>query len=129
MVAAFVLHVRQQATSRWSKFATFFGLTVLNDNTLIQLEQDIAFFLLARGPFAWLGWGRWGIGWPFNPEPAHGTLPAQPHGVPLPAILQTEVGEPSGLCVEKSEGVFEREYSKVSVRLDCGKFEAEIKPK
>ena len=31
--------------------------------------------------------------------------------------------------LEKSEGVFEREYSKVSVRLDCGKFEAEIKPK
>jgi hypothetical protein len=115
-------------TSRWTKFATLFGLTAAGTE-LVQLEQDIAFFLLARGPFAWLGWGRWGIGWPLNPEPAHGALPAQPHGVPLPAILQTEVGEPSGLCTEKSPGLFTREYSKVRVSLDCGTFEGKITPK
>ena len=49
-----------------------------------NIQQDVAFFLLARGPFAWLGWGQWGMTWPFNPEPAHGTLPPLPHGVPRP---------------------------------------------
>ena len=42
---------------------------------LAQLEQDIAFFLLARGKYAYLGWGEWGMTGPFNPEPAHGELP------------------------------------------------------
>ena len=61
---------------------------------------------------------------------AHGTLPSQANGVLLTATLQTEVGgEPSGLCIGKSAGVFVCEYSKVSVRLelelDCEKFEAD----
>jgi hypothetical protein len=128
--------------------------------------QDVSFFLLARGPFAWLGWGTWGMvsqtpilfrrrarhllaavsgvdihgapmrwaflwqGWPFNPEPAHGTLPARPHGVPLPSILGTDVGEPLGLCRETKPGFFTREYSKVTVTLDCGAaFKGMVTPK
>ena len=38
----------------------------------------VAFFLLARGPYAWIGWGTWGMTWPFNAEPAHGELPPLP---------------------------------------------------
>ena len=110
--------------SRWQKYATLFGFSNAG-SALTQLEQDLAFFLLARGPYAWIGWGTWGIGWPFNPEPAHGTLPARPHGVPLPKELSMDVGEPvDPICKETAagSGVFKREYSKVSVELDCEKF-------
>jgi hypothetical protein len=30
--------------------------------------------------------------WPFNAEPAHGTLPALPHGVAKPALLSQDFG-------------------------------------
>ena len=62
------------ATSIWQRLPKLFGLTV-NATSPLQLDQDMAFFLLARGPYAWLGWGEWGMTWPFNPEPAHGELP------------------------------------------------------
>jgi hypothetical protein len=128
------LRVACAADSRWQKSATLYGFQNAGSE-LTQLQQDLAFFLLARGDYAWIGWGTWGIGWPFNPEPAHGTLPARPHGVPLPTELLSpaegglDVGEPLGICKETSAGVFVREYSKMSVQLDCGKFEAKITPK
>ena len=111
---------------RWQKYSTLFGLTTGPNQTLPQLEQDIAFFSIARGPFAWLGWGTWGIGWPFNPEPAHGTLPARPGGVPLPPILAKDFGTPKGLCEEASPGIFERAWSSGTFRLDCNKFVATL---
>ena len=52
-----------------------------------------------------------------------------PHGVPLPPELAMDVGEPLGLCKEEGEGVFTREWSKVKVSLDCGKFVGSITPK
>jgi hypothetical protein len=112
--------------SDWQEHAILFGLTV-NGTALPQLQQDIAFFLLARGPFAWAGWGVWGMTWPFNAEPAHGQLPALPHGVPRPAELDAEYGEPLGLCREEAEGVFVRNWSVAGqVRLDCHSFEASL---
>ena len=68
-----------------------FGLS-LNGTQLKQLEQDLAFFLMARGDYAWAGWGTWGMTWPFNPEPAHGELPPLPHGVPRPDELDVDYG-------------------------------------
>lgn len=114
-----------QATSVWQTQAMLAGVTVSGSN-VTQLGQDLAFFLLARGDFAWLGWGVWGMTWPFNPEPAHGQLPPLPHGVPRPTALDVDYGEPSGLCVEATTGVFRREWSKASVELDCNSFEASI---
>jgi hypothetical protein len=67
-----------------------FGFTQ-NGSTLTQVEQDIAFFQLARGPYAYAGWGTWGMTWPFNPEPAHGGLPPSPGGVPLPYVQPTKL--------------------------------------
>lgn len=81
------------ATSEWQTLPKLFGLTVA-DNAPTQLAEDVAFFLLARGPYAWLGWGVWGMGWPFNPEPAHGQLPPEPRGVPLPSLLKRDFGVP-----------------------------------
>ena len=68
---------------------------VANGTDLVQFQQDLAFFLLARGPYTWLGWGVWGMTWPFNAEPAHGTLPPLPHGVPRPAALDLDYGRPA----------------------------------
>merc|ERR1711974_412699 len=94
----------------------------------VQLEQDVAFFLLARGPYAWLGWGVWGMTWPFNPEPAHGELPPLPHGVPRPALLEKDFGEPTGICHETSPGshVFVRKWTRATISLDCNTFSAQL---
>lgn len=116
-----------KSDSEWQMLPKLFGLTINSTVTApSQLEQDVAFFLLARGPYAWLGWGVWGMTWPFNPEPAHGELPPLPHGVPRPAILARDFGEPLGLCGETAagSGVFERQWTKAKVTLDCNAFEA-----
>lgn len=114
------------AASDWQRHAILFGLRT-NGSALVQLTQDVAFFLLARGPYAWAGWGVWGMTWPFNAEPAHGGLPPQPHGVPRPAQLDVDYGEPHELCRETAPGVFERAWSKAGVvRLDCNTFEASL---
>ena len=120
-----------QPSSFFQTEANLFGLT-FNQSTLalLQLQQDIAFFLLARGPYSWLGWGTWGMTWPFNPEPAHGELPPLPHGVPRPPELDKDYGHPLEICHEQfssdGSGVFVREWSKVRVTLDCNSFEAWI---
>lgn len=111
--------------SGYQKEPHLFGLRV-KDNKPSQLIQDVAFFLLARGDYAWLGWGQWGMTWPFNPEPAHGTVPPLPHGYPRPAELDVDYGSPLGLCSETSHGIFSREFTHASVQLNTLTFEATI---
>merc|ERR1711871_876180 len=94
---ATMLRAACRPQSSWQMQARLFGLTV-NGSRPTQLQQDLAFFLLARGAYAWLGWGVWGMGWPFNPEPAHGELPPEPHGVPQPQELDQDYGAPLELC-------------------------------
>jgi len=114
--------------SVWQRFPVLFGFSV-NGTVLTQLEQDLAFFLLARGPYAFAGWGVWGMQWPFNAEPRHGQLPPLPHGVPLPKEFDVDYGVPEGLCRETRSGVFHREWSLASVQLDCNSFVAGITEK
>eukprot|EP01065_Artemidia_motanka_P034933 TRINITY_DN42915_c0_g1_i1.p1 TRINITY_DN42915_c0_g1~~TRINITY_DN42915_c0_g1_i1.p1 ORF type:complete len:440 (+),score=155.68 TRINITY_DN42915_c0_g1_i1:56-1375(+) len=114
--------------SSWQTQSILFGVSVKGSN-MTQFEQDLAFFLLARGDYAWLGWGVWGMTWPFNPEPAHGELPPLPHGVPRPTALDKDYGKPLGLCTEPKRGVFTREWTKATVQLDCNDFTASIVPK
>eukprot|EP00980_Cylindrotheca_fusiformis_P001847 scaffold414_cov109-Cylindrotheca_fusiformis.AAC.10 len=115
-------------TSIWQRYPILFGFTV-NGTALTQLSQDLAFFLLARGPYAYAGWGVWGMTWPFNPEPRHGQLPPMPHGVPLPQEFYHDFGVPLNnmTCIEELPGVFAREWSRASVKLDCNQFSAEIR--
>ena len=113
------------ADSDWQTKSNLFGLTVA-DNAPSQLEEDVAFFLLARGPYAWLGWGVWGMTWPFNPEPAHGELPPLPNGVPRPDLIDEDFGEPVGLCREVADGVFDREWTSGTVSLDCNSFTSSL---
>eukprot|EP00730_Choanoeca_flexa_P015068 TRINITY_DN6822_c0_g1_i1.p1 TRINITY_DN6822_c0_g1~~TRINITY_DN6822_c0_g1_i1.p1 ORF type:complete len:447 (+),score=75.41 TRINITY_DN6822_c0_g1_i1:2-1342(+) len=114
-----------KADSVYQTQAMLVGVTI-NGTNMTQLTEDLAFFLLARGDYAWLGWGAWGMTWPFNPEPAHGELPPLPHGVARPAQLDKDYGEPTGLCEETSPGVFVRAWTKADVKLDCHSFKGSI---
>jgi hypothetical protein len=112
--------------SIWQAHPMIFGFSV-NGMNLTQLPQDLAFFLLARGPYAWAGWGVWGMTWPFNAEPSHGQLPPMPHGVPLPKDLDYNYGKPEDeVCFEKVAGVFHRKWSHASIELDCNSFQSTI---
>ena len=111
----------------WQDNAHLVGLTIVNGTSFQQLQQDVAFFLLVRGPYAWLGYGEWGMTWPFNKEPAHGELPPLPHGVPLPSLLKKDFGVPEDICYEtKVKGVFARKWSNGVVVLDCNSFVATL---
>jgi hypothetical protein len=122
--------------SRWQQLSTLFGLSHTKgwtSTTLAQLDQDLAYFLLARGPYAWIGWGKWGMDWPSFSCWSQ-WRPCSNEIIPLPAQLTPgglDVGEPMGICTElgSGSGVFVRNYSKVDVQLDCGRFVAKITPK
>jgi len=105
-----------------------FGFSV--NKTTHRLSRNFglewAFFLLVRGPYAWAGWGEWGMTWPFQKEPAHGALPPLPSGVPLPYELtpggQIDYGVPLGVCQrdKSSPSLFRREWSNGwVVEIDC----------
>jgi len=74
--------------------------------------QDIARFLLVRGPYSWMGYG-----W-------EGCITTPPPVVPY----DHDYGEPLGLCQETApnSGIFTRAWSKADVRMDCGTFVANI---
>jgi len=70
-----------------------------------QLKEDLANFLLVRGPYAYLG---------------HGWLGCS-HDYVFPPELNLDYGEPTGLCSETSHGsgIFTREWTKAKVQMDC----------
>jgi hypothetical protein len=68
------------------------------------LNQSLAAFLVTRPPVAFFG-SRWqDDGW----DP----------------LFDLDVGEPTGLCVEQSPGVFARSWTKGTASLDCNTFTA-----
>ena len=73
--------------------------------TLPEFKQDLANFLLTRGPHSWLG---------------HGWLGCSRDYV-FPDELNLDYGVPSGLCRETKQGsgVFTRDFSKSTVQMDC----------
>jgi hypothetical protein len=81
-------------------------------SSLTELQQDLAGFLLSRGPFAWIGHGWLGCSRDYA----------------FPAELSTDYGEPAGLCSETAPGssIFTRDYSKASVQLDCNTWTGSI---
>jgi len=75
-------------------------------------ETELASFLLIRGEYAWIG-----SGWQRCAQPkadAGG-------GYPFPPQLHTDFGTPMGLCAETNagSGVFQREFSKATIKMDC----------
>lgn len=80
--------------------------------------NDVASFLLMRGPYAWLGYGwRGNCNAPFD-WPDH--------------LLNRDYGEPLGICSETvvgQSGVFIREWSKATIHFDCNKWVGSINMK
>jgi len=108
------------------------------NGTLPWFLQDLATFLLVRGPFAWLGYtwsGCTDSGYPAGCDPACTQPGCKPcrfptamdsHPFPRPDALDSDFGEPVGQCHESSAGVWTREWSKASVELNCNSFRASI---
>ena len=71
------------------------------------LQQQLAAFLIIRGPFAFFGTG-WGVGL---------VHPWQP-------IYDTDFGEPKSSCVETAPHVYSREWTNYNVSLDCNTWKA-----
>lgn len=77
------------------------------------LKQDLARFLLLRGPYAWIGymysWQMCGDEYVRPPE------------------LDYDLGEPTGDCQEVGDSeVFTRTWSKSNISLDCRSFAANV---
>ena len=78
-----------------------------------DLAQDLANFLLVRGPNAFLGHAWKGCS----------------HRYVFPPELNLDYGEPTELCAETApnSGVFKREWSKATVEMDCNAWKGAIK--
>lgn len=74
-------------------------------SNITDVEADVANFLLVRGPHAWLGHGWSGCSKVYE----------------WPKILDADFGEPMGLCKETSagSGIFTREWTKATIKMDC----------
>jgi len=81
-------------------------------------QQDLAAFLLVRGPFAWItsGWGGTCTGFMADP--------------PWTPLLELEVGVPLTPYYNESgsSGVFYRQWSGAKVSFDCNTWEGAIEP-
>ena len=83
-------------------------------SNLPYLKQDLAAFLLTRGPHAFLGHSWLGC--------------SKNYAFPPP--LNVDYGEPTagGLCKESApnSGIFEREWTKATVKMDCGSYTGSV---
>ena len=84
-----------------------------SDAGIVDLAEHLASFLLMRGAYAWIGFAWVGCSQPYV----------------RPKALDTDYGTPTSLCKETSPGVFEREWTKAAVKMDCNKWQGEIKMK
>ena len=84
----------------------------LGNKTLFT--ADLANFLLTRGDYAYLGHGWLGCSRDYN----------------FPDELNVDYGTPvDKFCVQTSPGVFEREWTRASVKMDCKTFTGTITSK
>lgn len=99
------------------KQSMFYGFTdqTVNRSKLPYFDQDLASFLLIRGPYAWLGYSWVGC----NTAPGADRNPIQ---YQFPKELGLDYGHPiDATCRETQPGseVFTRKWSKATVTLDC----------
>ena len=116
-------HCVPRNQSSWASGAFIFELTRKTFEDPFPLPfvtQDVAMFLLTRGPFAWLGHNWMGcLGDEDTPFLRPGELDVD-YGVPL-----------DDYCMETApgSGIFQREWSKVHVEMDCNSFTATLNAK
>ena len=95
--------------------------------TAIDATLDVAYYLLGRGPVAWIGSG-YVLGWALSLQY---NVPAdRPISIADFAVEEfgRDYGVPLGQCEETSPGseVFTRRWSKAAVQLDCRAFKGNI---
>jgi hypothetical protein len=100
------------ATSQAQTRAMFFSFNGSPED-LPEFEQDLANFLLTRGEHAWLGHAWKGCSRIYV----------------FPEALNKDYGEPTEICAETAEnsGVFTREWTKASIKMDCNSYTPTIK--
>ena len=93
------------AQTRFMKYAFSPGGCSGDPGALISPLQDIANFLLVRGPYALLGHGWLGCSRDYQ----------------VPPELNGDYGEPTELCHETgtNTGVFTRDWTKSTITMDC----------
>ena len=103
--------------------ALLFQWTNSSQYPLPNVKFDLASFMLVRGDFAWLGYA-W-LGCTSDATPGHGGGAAGRYTSPdeMPE-LAVDYGVPTAPLAEVSPGVFARDYTKATVQVDCGTFEA-----
>lgn len=87
---------------------------------------DVAYFLLTRGPWAWIAGGPM-LGWHMS----HWWTANQSRRIQFradlrPAEFDADYGEPLCSCVQQAPGVFVRQWSKANVTIDCNSLQGEI---
>jgi hypothetical protein len=97
----------------------------------IDLNQHLASFLLLRGPYAWLGWAWVGCAGSRGPgfKPNDGVPPIQYGTLWDRLVLSTDYGTPISHCTETApnSGIFTREWSRVTISMDCSEWEPSYK--
>jgi hypothetical protein len=113
--------VENGCSGQYDSAPLLFGLTPARSNDWFpSSSQEVAAFLLMRGPYAWAGWGEWGMVWP------SGSDWNDPHSevIPFPAEMLQEYGTAVGKCVQTKPGVFSRQYENLTITLDCNTWNA-----
>ena len=93
-------------------------------------EQDVAMFMLTRGPYAYIGHS-----WMVCVHPSGYVTGNSVKGYERPLQLDVDYGEPvalKGSCTETvpgKSGIFTREWTKADVQMDCNTWQATIKMK
>lgn len=98
------------AQTRLMKYAFSPGGCKGDPSNLTSPLQDIANFLLIRGPFALLGHGWLGCSRTYE----------------VPEQLNWDYGTPTELCKETATGVFTRDWTKATVSMDCNTWTPKI---
>jgi len=96
--------------TRFMMYAFTPGKCNMDPSNLADFDQDLANFLLVRGPYAALG---------------HGWLGCSRKYV-FPEALNKDYGQPQELCHETSNGVFQRKWSKAVVQMNCNTWTSSI---
>jgi len=97
----------------------FFGYSRVTHHQAWPLPspvQDLAAFLITRGPYAYFGYGWTGCA-------------DDNHPFTRPAALDADYGVPLDYCAEvggANSGVYRRHWSKATVTLDCHNWNASI---
>ena len=92
----------------------------------VNAAMDVAYFLLTRGPWAWIAGGPM-LGWHMS----HWWTAGKARRINFrddlrPAEFNRDYGEPLCSCVEQAPGVFARAWSRANVTIDCNKGAATI---